>query len=200
MTSPEQAIHDFKHSVRHAVHKNANLILIQGVITAVLGILAVIWPQVATLAADFYVGWIFLFAGVMGFVVVLYAPSTSVFLWTLLTAALSLFAGILLLWHPVAGAVSLTLVLISFFLAEGIFQIATSFAQRSAFPESWGWMLLSGVVDLVLAGLILAGWPGSATWALGVIVGVNLITTGAAITSVALSVRRVVDFTDKVLG
>jgi uncharacterized membrane protein HdeD (DUF308 family) len=85
--------------------------------------------------------------------------------------------------------VTLTLVLIAFFIVEGVFQIAAAFGYRTAFPRSWGWMLGSGIADLLLAALLIAGWPGSAVWALGLVVGVNLITSGVAITLVASSVR-----------
>lgn len=85
-----------------------------------------------------------------------------------MTGALSLFAGVLLLWHPVEGVVSLTLLLIAFFIAEGVFQMAAAFGYRHIFPESWVWMLLSGLADLILALLLISGWPGSANWALGV--------------------------------
>ena len=95
----------------------------------------------------------------------------------------------LLLWHPVQGVVSLTLVLVAFFIAEGVFQTVGAFACRSAFPESWGWMVLSGLADLGLAAVIVAGWPGSAAWALGLIVGCNLISSGVAILMVASTVR-----------
>jgi len=90
------------------------------------------------------------------------------------------------------GAVSLTLVLIALFIVEGTFQIAASLGYRDVFPESWGWMLASGIADLILAALIIKGWPSTATWALGLIAGVNLITSGLAITMVALAGRGVV--------
>ena len=90
------------------------------------------------------------------------------------------------------GAVSLTLVLIALFIVEGTFQIAASLSYRDVFPESWGWMLASGIADLILAALIIKGWPSTATWALGLIAGVNLITSGLAITMVALAGRGVV--------
>jgi uncharacterized membrane protein HdeD (DUF308 family) len=128
------------------------------------------------------------------------APTVSVFLWSLLTAALSLLVGVLLLWHPVAGAVSLTLVLIAFFIVEGLFQTIVALSYRSVLPESWGWMVFSGITDLVLAGLIIAAWPSSAGWALGLIVGVNLITSGVAILMVAVTAKRVVNAVDKTLG
>lgn len=103
-----------------------------------LGIAAVIWPQVSSLAVGAYVGWLFLLRGVVGLAMIFFAPSTTGFLWSLLTGALALFTGVLLLWHPVEGVVSLTLVLVAFFFAEGVSQIAAAFVYRSAFPESWG--------------------------------------------------------------
>ncbi|MBV9985340.1 MAG: DUF308 domain-containing protein [Bradyrhizobium sp.] len=75
-----------------------------------------IWPQLSTLAVDLYVGWMFLISGLIGLFTIFVASSATGFVWSLLTAALSLFLGVLLLWHPVEGAVSLTLVLISFFI------------------------------------------------------------------------------------
>jgi len=104
---------------------------------------------------------------------------------------LNLFVGVLLLWHPVEGVVSLTLVLVAFFISEGVFQIATATVYRSAFPDPWGWMLFSGIIDIVLAGLIIAGWPGTFSWALGLMVGVNLISSGVAIMMVASATRKI---------
>ena len=86
--------------------------------------------------------------------------------------------------------VSLTRLLVAFFIAEGIFQITAALSYRWAFPESWGWMLFSGLVDLALAALLIAGWPSSASWVLGLTVGVNLIGSGVATILVASAVRR----------
>ena len=168
------------------------LFLAQGVIMMILGVLAMIWPQISTVAVDIYIGWMFLFSGLVGLATMFLAPSVSAFLWSLLTAALSLAVGVLLLWHPVEGTVSLTLALIAFFIAEGVFQIAAAIRYRDAVPESWGWMVMSGVTDLILAWLIISGWPGTAIWALGLIAGVNLVTSGLAITMAALAGRSLV--------
>ena len=168
------------------------LFLVHGVIMMILGVLAVIWPQITTVAVDVYVGWMFLLSGIVGLVTMFLAPSIPAFLWSLLTAALSLIVGVLLLWHPIQGVVSLTLVLIAFFIVEGVFQIAAAIRYRDAFSGSWGWLVMSGVADLVLAWLIISGWPGTASWAIGLIVGVNLFTSGLAITMAALAGRSLV--------
>ncbi len=189
--STQATMDDMQRTVRDTVRVHSGLFLAQGVILTLLGVAAVIWPQISSVAVDLYVGWIFLFSGLVGLGMIFFAPSVGGFLWSLLTAALALFAGALLLWHPVAGVVSLTLVLVAFFIAEGLFQMAAAFAYRSAFPDSWVWMLVSGIVDLLLAGSIIAGWPGSASWALGLIVGVNLISSGVATIMLALAARDV---------
>ena len=192
MSISNPTLKDAERAMNETIRAYWVMFLVQGVIMIVLGALAIIWPQISTVAVDIYVGWMFLLSGVVGLVIMFLAPSVSAFLWSLLTAALSLFVGVLLLWHPVEGAVSLTLVLVAFFIVEGIFQIAGAIRYRDAFPDAWGWMLISGIADLILAALIISGWPGSANWALGLIVGVNLITSGLAITMVALAGRSVV--------
>jgi uncharacterized membrane protein HdeD (DUF308 family) len=152
----------------------------------------VIWPGISTIAVDVYVGWLFLLSGIVGLASMFLAPNAQAFLWMLLTAALSLFVGVMLLWHPTEGAVSLTMVLTAFFIVEGIIQIVASLGYRDIFPGQWGWMLASGIAALILAALIIKGWPSTATWALGLIVGINLITSGLAITMVALAGRSLV--------
>ena len=133
-----------------------------------------------------------LISGIGGLIALFAAEDVPAFLWTLLTAAFSLIAGVLLLWKPVEGAVSLTLVLTAFFIAEGIFQIAASISYRKAIPDSWGWMLASGIADLILVAIIISGWPGSAAWTLGILVGVSLLTSGVAAIMIAVAGRSVV--------
>jgi uncharacterized membrane protein HdeD (DUF308 family) len=179
-------------AITEAIRAHWVLFLVQGIIMMVLGVLAIIWPQVSTIAVDLYVGWMFLLSGFIGLVTMFVASTAAAFLWSLLTAALSLFVGVLLLWHPVEGAVSLTLVLIAFFIAEGVFQIAAAIRHRQAFPDSWSWLLMSGLADLVLAAMLVWGWPSTAIWALGLIAGLNLITSGLAIVMVAAAARNMV--------
>ncbi|HXZ00526.1 MAG TPA: DUF308 domain-containing protein, partial [Stellaceae bacterium] len=128
------------------------------------------------------------------------AHDIPAFLWTLVTAALSLAVGVLLIWRPAAGEMSLTLLLIAFFVAEGVFQIVTSVAYRDIMAGTWGWMLASGISDLALAVIIIIGWPISAAWAIGVIVGVNLITSGWGIVMVAVAGRKFAQELEQALG
>jgi uncharacterized membrane protein HdeD (DUF308 family) len=182
---------DFQSAVRTALREHWKWFVFQGIVMLILGCLAVAEPVIASVAVDIYVGWLFMFSGLLGLVAMFSARDASAFFWMLLTAALSLAVGIMLVWKPAEGAVSLTLVLTAFFFAEGAFQVGASLSYRDVMPNSWGWLLASGIADLVLAGLIICFWPQSASWTLGLIVGVNLITTGLAILMTAIEVRNV---------
>jgi uncharacterized membrane protein HdeD (DUF308 family) len=111
------------------------------------------------------------------------------FWWALLSALLAIATGAALLWWPFGGVLSLTLGLALFFLIEGAVSIMYALDHRREFSGRWGWMLASGVVDIVLALLILAGFPGTATWAIGLLVGINMLMGGIALVAMALHAR-----------
>jgi len=182
---------NMQRAIREALAAHWRLFLFQGVVMIVLGVLAVALPVAATIAVEIYIGWLFLVSGIIGLVAMFSAHDVPAFLWSLVTAALSVAVGVMLIWNPVAGALSLTLVLAAFFIAEGVFQVATSIAYRHVIAASWGWMLVSGISDLLLAMVIILGWPISAVWALGLLVGINLLTSGWAIVMAAFAGRKV---------
>ncbi|MBS0268328.1 MAG: DUF308 domain-containing protein, partial [Proteobacteria bacterium] len=113
------------------------------------------------------------------------------FWWSLFSALIGIAAGLVLLFWPISGVISLTLVLIAFFILEGIASILFALEHRAELPGSWWAMLLSGIVDLVLAGLIFFGLPSSAGWAIGLLVGINLIFGGCALSAMALQARNI---------
>jgi len=168
-----------------AVHDQWSFYLTEGVILLVLGLLAILVPPVATISVTIVIGAVFFASGVTGLISTFTGRRAPGFWWSLISAVLAIVVGLLLLARPISGALSLTLVLIAFFIAEGIFSIMFGFAQRGL-VSTWGWMIASGVVDLALAGILLSGLPGDAAWALGLLVGINLIFGGAALTAIAL--------------
>lgn len=176
-------------AIADALGKHWRLLMFEGVLMVILGILAIAAPVTATLAVDIFIGWLFLISGVMGLVALFSARDIAAFLWTLVTAALSVAAGVILVSKPAEGAASLTLVLTALFITEGVFQIAGFFAYRDVLRSSWGWLLLSGIADLIMAGILIYAWPMSAAWALGLLAGVNLITSGWAIIMAAAAGR-----------
>lgn len=186
-------------AVSDALGIHWRLFLFQGLVMLALGILAVALPAAATIAVDIFVGWLFLICGLVGLTAIIATRNIPAFAWTLVTAALSVAIGILLILRPVEGALSLTVLLTVLFLVEGIFQIATSIGYRDVIRELWGWMLMSGIADLLLVVIILVGWPMTANWALGLLVGVNLITSGFAVIMVAIAGRRIVRLVDELV-
>jgi uncharacterized membrane protein HdeD (DUF308 family) len=161
--NPNSELSKFQDALRTAMRENWKWFMFQGIVMLILGCLAVAEPVIASVAVDIFIGWLFLFSGLLGLVTMFSARDASAFFWMLLTAALSLAVGIMLIWKPAEGTVSLTVVLTAFFIAEGAFQIAATLSYRM---------------------------PESATWTLGLIVGINLITTGMAIVMTAMEVRN----------
>ncbi len=107
-----------------------------------------------------------------------------------MSAVVALAAGIILLVNPIAGLATLTYVLIAFFVIDGILNIVMAIEHRRELSGRWEWMLFGGIVDLVLAGIILAGLPGTLAWALGLLVGIDLLFGGAALIAMAMTARR----------
>lgn len=165
------------------------LFLVEGIILVILGLVAIIVPPLATLAVAIFIGWLFLISGIVGLVTTFWMRHAPGFWWSLLSAVLGIVAGIVLIGWPVSGAISLTLVLIVFFIIEGVASIMFALEHRRELSGRWGWMLASGIVDLVLAAIIFAGLPLSAAWALGLLVGINLVFGGSALVAMALHAR-----------
>jgi uncharacterized membrane protein HdeD (DUF308 family) len=177
-------------AVARAIREHATFFLIEGIVLLVLGILAILLPPFATLAVTIIFGWIFLVSGMIGFVTTMGARGAPGFWWSLVSALLATAAGLVLLVQPAGGALSLTLLLVAFFAVEGVVSILYALEHRRELSGRWEWMLVSGIIDLVLAGIILAGLPGTAAWALGVLVGVNMIFGGCALIAMALHARQ----------
>jgi uncharacterized membrane protein HdeD (DUF308 family) len=166
------------------------LFLIEGIVLVILGLAAIMLPLIATIAIAIVVGWIFLLSGVVGLLATFRMRSAPGFWWSLLSGILGVVAGIVLLRWPLSGAFSLTLVLTLFLVLEGVVSIMFALEHKRELSGRWGMMLFSGVVDLVLAGMIYAGLPGTAAWAIGLLVGINMVFGGSALIAMALHARN----------
>jgi uncharacterized membrane protein HdeD (DUF308 family) len=165
--------------------------LVYGIVMMLLGVLAIALPGLATLAVEITVGWLLLLGGVFGLVAVFSTGRDMPgFWWDLLTAIVCVLAGLLLLVRPAAGILTLTLLFTAYLLAGGAARIGLAFGYRNELPGAWGWMLASGLIDIVLALIILSGMPGTAVWVLGLLVGINMLMMGFAIVMAAVAVRK----------
>lgn len=190
MPTDSTNIMEVRGAVARSLHEHWVLYLIEGVVLIVLGATAIVLPPIATLAVTILIGWLLLVSGIMGLITTFWMRHGPGFWWSLLSAVLALVVGVLLLASPLRGAVSLTIVLVAFFIIEGVASIMFALDHKRELSGRWGWMLASGIVDLILAALIFAGLPSSAAWAIGLLVGINLIFGGAALMSMALHARK----------
>jgi len=165
------------------------LFLVEGIVLVLLGCAALLLPLIAGLAITILFGWLFLLLGTFGLVTTFAMRHMPGFWWALISAVITILLGGLLLVFPGIGLISLTYLLIAFFVAEGIVTIMYALEHRRELTRRWGWMLLSGVVDLFVAFVILIGLPSSFAWALGLLVGVNLLFGGASMIAMALAAR-----------
>lgn len=163
--------------VPRQIRRHPRWALVSGVLFIALGAAAVLMPQASTIAVNVIVGWLLLFSG-------------AVYVWsafsmhggwqiagTVALAALSIVVGLLLLAYPLRIAITLTLLLGVFFLAGGLAKLYSAIRNRHV--RGWWWGGIGGIASLTIAGLVFAGWPGTGTWILGVLVGVDLIVSGA---------------------
>jgi len=188
--SMNQADPKVRAAVANALHEHWVLFLVEGVVLLVLGAVAIVIPPFATLAVTIIFGWLILFSGVIGLVTTFYMRHAPGFWWSLISAALAILVGGMLLARPITGALSLTLVLVAFFVIEGIATIMYALDHKRELSGQWGWMLASGIVDLFLSAMIFAGLPSSAAWAIGLLVGINMIFGGTALVAMALHARN----------
>jgi uncharacterized membrane protein HdeD (DUF308 family) len=173
-----------------ALHEHWHLLLTEGIILALLGAAAIIVPQVATLAVTILLSCLFLISGIVGLITTWMMRQAPGFWWSLFSAVLAIAAGIMLIGWPVSGAQSLTLLLIFFFILEGIATIMYALEHKRELSGRWGLLLLSGIVDLILATILFGGMPNTATWALGLLVGINMLLGGGALIGLALHARN----------
>ncbi len=177
-------------AVARSIHEHWGLFLAEGIILVLLGLIAIVVPPIATLAFTIIIGWLFLVSGIVGLITTFWARGAPGFWWSLISAIIAIAAGVVLLMWPISGTISLTLVLIAFFVVECIVSIMYAIEHRRQLTGQWVWMLVSGIVDLILAGIIFAGLPGTAAWALGLLVGINMVFGGAALIAMALAARK----------
>jgi uncharacterized membrane protein HdeD (DUF308 family) len=178
-------------TVANSLHAHWRLFLTEGIVLFILGLLAIVVPPIATIAVEVLVGWLLLMSGIVGLIATLRMRSAPGFGWSLFSAVVGIAAGIVLLRWPLSGALSLTLILTVFLVLEGVASILFALEHKRELSGRWGAMLVSGVVDLLLAGIIFAGLPGTAAWAIGLLIGINLVFGGSALIAMALHARNI---------
>lgn len=154
-----------------------------GVALIVAGVAALLFPLLASIAAKVMIGWLMLIAGAFTLWHAFQTRTWSSTLWNALIGLLSLAAGVYLAFFPLTGLIGLTLILGATFAVQGVFEVLMSLQNRER--TGWVWILLSGALSVLLGVILLFGLPGTAAWALGLMVGIHFITSGASLIALA---------------
>jgi uncharacterized membrane protein HdeD (DUF308 family) len=189
MTLP-QDITRLQSEMGAAVRAHWKAFLVEGILLVILGLAAIIVPPLASLAVTIFLGWMFLISGIAGLALTFWARQMPGFWWSLISAALAVGAGIILLAKPAQGILTLTIVVGAYFLAEGVATIMYALQHRRELSERWSWMAFAGALDILISAMIIMGLPGSAEWAIGLLVGINLLFGGASLIGMALAARK----------
>jgi uncharacterized membrane protein HdeD (DUF308 family) len=185
--SLEAAAQVMRDAMRETIRRHSLWYLVQGGLMVLGGILALVYPVLSTAAVLLLLGWILIITGVIQGISLIGARSVPHFWLQLVSVVLSVIVGVLIIRHPAEGLLTITLLLIVFFMIEGISKVIFSLTIRP-FPN-WGWVLASGVVGILLALFLWASLPVTAVWLLGVLLGILLISEGAALAYLAWQVR-----------
>jgi uncharacterized membrane protein HdeD (DUF308 family) len=189
MATDRSRLEGVQAAVAASLHLHWRAFLIEGIVLLILGLFAIVIPNVATLAVEVFIGWVLLLSGVVGLITTFRMRSAPGFGWSLLSAGIAIAAGVILLAWPLSGVLSLTLILTAFLTIEGVASIMMALTHRRGFSARWALLLVSGLVDLFLAALIFLGLPATAAWAIGLLVGINMVFGGSALISMALQAR-----------
>jgi len=177
-------------SLTRAMNAHWRVFVFEGAVLIVLGVAAIIVPPLAGLDTAVLLGWVFLMAGVVGLISTFKVRGAPGFKWSLLSALVAMAAGALLLWNPLPRPHALTDVLTAFFILDGLVIIFLGFSRRQKLAGRWEWLMVNGVIDLVFAGIVIAGLPGAVVWVLGLLVGIDLSFGGASLIALAMSSRN----------
>ncbi|ATU92044.1 HdeD family acid-resistance protein [Phyllobacterium zundukense] len=186
--SLDAAAEVFRQAMRETVKRYSLWYLIQGIVLVVAGILAIIYPVLSSVAVVFLLGWLLIISGLAQGISLLGARHVPHYWLQLVSVILALLIGFLFLRDPAQGLLTVTLLLIVFFMIEGISKIVFSLTIRP-FPN-WGWLLASGLVGIVLSLVLLISLPVTALWLVGLLLGLQLISVGGALTHLAWQVRK----------
>ena len=188
-------------TVEKSIHRHWILFLVEGAALILLGLLAIVVPSIASVNVTGVLGWLFLVSGAVGLATTYWARQAPGFWWSLVSALLAISVGVVLIANksqdlygglmgwPFETIGPMRLILVLFFLVEGGASIMFAFEHRRHFSGRWAWMLASGVVDIVLASIIIFGLPGTSAWTMGLLVGINMILGGVALIAMGLHAR-----------
>lgn len=169
--------------------KNSGLLIFLGVLTVIFGVMAVGAPLIMGVAVSMFVGFLLLGSGIARIVHALKSRQWGTGFWGTIIGLLGVAAGLLMIFRPIVGLMTLTLLLAIYFLVDGICEIIAAFKIKP--DQGWGWVLFNGIIALLLGIMIWRQWPVSGAWAIGVLVGIHILITGWTMIILGTGARRI---------
>lgn len=186
--SLDAAAEVFRQAMRDAIRKHSLWYLAEGILLVVAGVLAVLFPLFSSTAVVVLLGWLLIVSGVLQAFSLIGARHVPHFWLQLVSVILAILIGFLFLRDPGQGLVTLTLLLLVFFMIEGVSKVV--FALTIKPLPNWGWVLASGALGMALSIILWASMPVTAEWLIGLLLGLQLIGTGAALAYLAWMIRK----------
>ncbi|MEM7226457.1 MAG: HdeD family acid-resistance protein [Pseudomonadota bacterium] len=189
MSDMKPDLDHLRQEMAKAIKEHSKWFVGAGIVFIGLGVAAILLPQLFTIVAEQFIGWLFLIGGIFLALKSFQAKGVPAALGSIVRAVLSIAVGVLLVAFPTQGVFSLTLLLIAFFAAEGIVRIYMAFKLRPL--NNWFWVLLNGAINIVLAFLVWSGLPGTAAWVLGLLVGIDMLFFGLSMIMLAKGAGKI---------
>jgi uncharacterized membrane protein HdeD (DUF308 family) len=178
----------YNQAMREAVGRNRMLYLVQAILMVVGGAVAILFPVFASAAFVRFLGWILIASGIIQALSLISARNHPSFWLALISSVLAVVVGFLMLDNTLATMVVISILLIVFFMVEGIAKIVFALTIRPL--QGWFWVLASGILAIVLAVILWNSMPVTAGWLIGLLLGVNLITEGMALAGLVWTAKK----------
>ena len=169
--------------------KNSGLLIFLGVVTVILGVIAIAAPFLTGITVTVFVGFLVLASGIAQIVHALKSKQWGTGIWGTIIGLLGCFAGLILILRPIVGLATLALLLAFYFLVDGISEIIAAFKIKP--DQGWGWVLFNGIIALLLGVMIWRQWPVSGAWAIGVLFGIHMLMSGWTMVVLGAGARRI---------
>jgi uncharacterized membrane protein HdeD (DUF308 family) len=185
--SLDAAVAESKAHVEKAVRRNTGLFLLQAVLMVVAGGLALVYPLLSTLAVTLFLGWMLIFSGIVQAISLVASAKLPHFWLQLISAVLSVVVGLIFIRNPGLAVATLALLLVVYFMVEGIAKVVLAVSVRPL--RNWSWILVSGIIGILISVYLIMN-PALTLLVLGLFIGIQLIAEGVAIGWMAMSLRK----------
>ena len=167
----------------------STFLFVEGALLMLFGLAALCFPAFAGIATAVLFGWILIVSGIAGLIGAFSARPHVQFWWSLVSSLIAIAAGLLVAFHPFVGAMALVVVIAAWLVFDGVSSLMIALELRRKQRRAWGWLIASALFDWVLAAALLFLSPIAGLFAVGMIIGIDLVFGGVALLMVGAGVR-----------